>query len=81
MENTPYNMIITKFVSEDDASIDSHPAINTTINIQDCELNMTHMFKRGGRSIKPTQKVQEMEWTKVNGRWKHVSRGRGNRNS
>ncbi|KAF2581071.1 hypothetical protein F2Q70_00006990 [Brassica cretica] len=75
MESTPSNMITTEIASEDDASIDSQPAINTTIDPPDRESN-THMFTRGGRSIKPTQKVQEMGWTKVNGRGKHVSRGR-----
>ncbi|CAF2050584.1 unnamed protein product [Brassica napus] len=33
---------------------------------------------KGGRSIKPTQKVQEMEWTNVRGRGKKGRRSRGN---
>ncbi|KAF3547212.1 hypothetical protein DY000_02000851 [Brassica cretica] len=33
---------------------------------------------RGGRPIKPTQKVQDMEWKTVRGRGKRGRRGRGN---
>ncbi|KAF8113139.1 hypothetical protein N665_0055s0004 [Sinapis alba] len=33
---------------------------------------------RGGRPIKPTQKIQEMEWTTVRGKGKRGRRGRGN---
>ncbi|CAF1709151.1 BnaCnng04740D [Brassica napus] len=35
---------------------------------------------RGGRAIKPTQKLQEMEWTNVGGRGKKGRRGRGYNN-
>ncbi|CAN6860757.1 unnamed protein product [Brassica oleracea var. botrytis] len=35
---------------------------------------------RGGRAIKPTQKMQEMEWTNVGGRGKKGHRGRGYNN-
>ncbi|XP_013601356.1 PREDICTED: uncharacterized protein LOC106308779 [Brassica oleracea var. oleracea] len=36
---------------------------------------------RGGRSVKPTQKIQDMGWTKVGGRGKgRRGRGRGNQN-
>ncbi|KAL0734899.1 hypothetical protein Bca4012_011109 [Brassica carinata] len=40
----------------------------------------SYNLTRGGRPIKPTQKIQEMEWTKVSGRGKHGRRGRGNHN-
>ncbi|CAG7882742.1 unnamed protein product [Brassica rapa] len=33
---------------------------------------------RGGRLIKPTQKIQDMEWTNVRGKGKRGRRGRGN---
>ena len=33
---------------------------------------------RGGRLIKPTQKIQDMEWTNVRGKGKRGCRGRGN---
>lgn len=59
MEETQSNTIITETDLEDDDLIDHHPAINTIIDPQDCEPN-SHMTLRGGRSIKPTQKVQEM---------------------
>ncbi|KAL0785427.1 hypothetical protein Bca101_001673 [Brassica carinata] len=43
---------------------------------QECE-STTHLNTiRGGRSIKPTKKVQEMGWTLVKGRGKHIWRGR-----
>ncbi|CAN6823856.1 unnamed protein product, partial [Brassica oleracea] len=35
---------------------------------------------RGRRAIKPTQKLQEMEWTNVGGRGKKGRRGRGYNN-
>ncbi|KAF3521304.1 hypothetical protein F2Q69_00049295 [Brassica cretica] len=38
----------------------------------------SYNLTRGGRPIKPTQKVQEMEWTNVRGRGKKGRRGRGN---
>ncbi|XP_022553097.1 uncharacterized protein LOC111203531 [Brassica napus] len=37
----------------------------------------SYSLTRGGRSIKPTQKIQEMEWTKGRGRGKKGHRGRG----
>ncbi|KFK38194.1 hypothetical protein AALP_AA3G081500 [Arabis alpina] len=40
------------------------------------EMGVASQKTKGGRSIKPTQKVQEMQWTKVRGRGK---RGRGSR--
>ncbi|CAN7060695.1 unnamed protein product [Brassica oleracea var. botrytis] len=33
---------------------------------------------RGGRLIKPTQKIQDMEWINVRGKGKQGLRGRGN---
>ncbi|KAG5374583.1 hypothetical protein IGI04_039179 [Brassica rapa subsp. trilocularis] len=38
----------------------------------------SYNLTRGGRPIKPTQKVQEMEWTNVRGRGKKGRRGRRN---
>ncbi|KAL0865048.1 hypothetical protein Bca101_044166 [Brassica carinata] len=40
----------------------------------------SYTVTRGGRKIKPTQKVQEMGWTNVSGRGKRSRRGRGNHN-
>ncbi|KAL0741012.1 hypothetical protein Bca4012_082525 [Brassica carinata] len=40
----------------------------------------SYTVTRGGREIKPTQKVQEMGWTNVSGRGKRGRRGRGNHN-
>ena len=36
----------------------------------------SYSLTRGGRPIKPTQKIQEMEWTKAKGRGKKGHRGR-----
>ncbi|KAL0662899.1 hypothetical protein Bca4012_099736 [Brassica carinata] len=38
----------------------------------------SYNLTRGGRPIKPTQKVQKMEWTNVRGRGKKSRRSRGN---
>ncbi|XP_013601674.1 PREDICTED: uncharacterized protein LOC106309153 [Brassica oleracea var. oleracea] len=38
----------------------------------------SYNLTRGGRPIKPTQKIQDMEWMKVSGKGKHGRRGRGN---
>ncbi|KAL0737474.1 hypothetical protein Bca4012_013684 [Brassica carinata] len=40
----------------------------------------SYTITRGGRTIKPTQKVQDMGWTKVSGRGKRGRRGRENQN-
>ncbi|KAF3494738.1 hypothetical protein DY000_02057607 [Brassica cretica] len=39
-----------------------------------------YTITRGGRTIKPTQKVQDMGWTRASGRGKKGHRGRGNQN-
>lgn len=38
----------------------------------------SYNLTKGGRTTKPTQKLQDMEWTKVSGRGKGGHRGRGN---
>ncbi|XP_013589425.1 PREDICTED: uncharacterized protein LOC106297807 [Brassica oleracea var. oleracea] len=40
----------------------------------------SYTITRGGRTIKPTQKVQDMRWTRASGRGKKGHRGRGNQN-
>ncbi|XP_013607538.1 PREDICTED: uncharacterized protein LOC106314153 [Brassica oleracea var. oleracea] len=40
----------------------------------------SYTITRGGRTIKQTQKVQDMGWTRASGRGKKGHRGRGNRN-
>ncbi|XP_013739111.2 uncharacterized protein LOC106441907 [Brassica napus] len=40
----------------------------------------SYTVTRGGRTIKPTQKVQDMGWTRASGRGKKGHRGRGNQN-
>ncbi|KAF3492932.1 hypothetical protein DY000_02057899 [Brassica cretica] len=40
----------------------------------------SYAITRGGRTIKPTQKVQDMGWTRVSRRGKQGRRGRGNYN-
>ena len=40
----------------------------------------SYTITRGGRTIKPTQKVQDMGWTRASGRGKKGHRGRGNQN-
>ncbi|CAG7908297.1 unnamed protein product [Brassica rapa] len=44
------------------------------------EASSSYNTTRGGRAIKPTQKLQEMEWTNVGGRGKKSRRGRGYNN-
>lgn len=73
MDESPSNMIINEIASEDDAPIDVHPAKMTN------DTN-THIVTRGGRSIKSTQKFQEIEWKIVKGRGKHLWRGHCNCN-
>ncbi|KAL0873756.1 hypothetical protein Bca101_023461 [Brassica carinata] len=45
----------------------------------DVDEETSSYLTRGGRSIKPTQKIQDMGWTKVGGRGRG-RRGRGNKN-
>ncbi|KAL0714784.1 hypothetical protein Bca4012_021763 [Brassica carinata] len=40
----------------------------------------SYTVTKGGREIKPTQKVQEMGWTNISERGKRGRRGRGNHN-
>ncbi|KAF8053614.1 hypothetical protein N665_1392s0005 [Sinapis alba] len=81
MEETPSCMVIDETTnSEDDVLNDPYlviPSMDHSEGEPQTQMTMT----RGGRLIKQTQKAQEMEWTKVKGRGKYVSRGRGNRNS
>ncbi|XP_010425620.1 PREDICTED: uncharacterized protein LOC104710682 isoform X2 [Camelina sativa] len=44
-----------------------------------CKIFTRKLVCRGGRSIKPTQKVQENEWTTVGRHGKHGCGGRGGR--
>ncbi|CAH8280459.1 unnamed protein product [Arabidopsis lyrata] len=52
------------------ASLDS--GVTTGFEMDDFSLKT-----RGGRSIKPTKKIQEMQWTMVGGRGKRGRGGRG----
>ncbi|KAF8083785.1 hypothetical protein N665_0751s0003 [Sinapis alba] len=61
-----------------------HPDHNTmsydhpTVFVANGDSSTSFSLTRGGRSIKPTQKFQDMEWHTVGGRGKR-DRGRGNR--
>lgn len=40
----------------------------------------SYAITRGGRTVKPTQKIQDMGWTKISGKGKQGRRNRGNYN-
>lgn len=59
---------------------DTPPAYGNDNGFDVAENSSSYTITRGGRTIKPTQKVQDMGWTKVGGRGKRGRRDRRNQN-